>query len=248
MKRMKTILIVIFCWITCVIYAQPAIEKKLPWDYPVKLGTEEWNKMNSHQEAVNACQIPEGVLTSLSTEDLTEICLQYPFLFGSLFVCDTYEQGIHSLFGTFNGIKELFQREDVSKELLKQYHTMIQNLTILDGNDSDTLKALFIGTIAGTEILLSSYETPDSKKENHIEMLQQLVNGYEQKLMYPEIFGGFSLGTNFFARAKIIVKMDEQMLEQIPLKEKNRVFQLGRTDETTINTINNLSYQLIKEK
>lgn len=246
---MKAILIVVFSLVTCVAYAQPATEKKLAWDYPVKPRTDEWNKMTSHQEAVDACQIPEELFSSLSTEDLTVICLQYPLLAESLFSCNSYDQCLTSLFKEFNGIGELFKREDTAKELMKQYHAKIKNLSYLEGKDSDTLKGLFIVSIAVLEILITHYDSPNSlTKENNLEILQVLMVGYEQKMKYPNYFGSFALQTNFFARAKIIVKMDEQKLERIPQKDQNSVFLLGRFDEPTTHVINELSYQLIKEK
>jgi len=53
----------------------------LVWDYPAKLCTEEWAQFSAFQEMIDACLIPEDVLSLLSTEELLDVCLQYPLLF-----------------------------------------------------------------------------------------------------------------------------------------------------------------------
>ncbi|MDR1102936.1 MAG: hypothetical protein LBL42_04170 [Tannerella sp.] len=54
-------------------------QQELPWDYPVKPGTDGWIQLHSHDDMIDVCQIPEAVLSGLSTADLTDICLDYPY-------------------------------------------------------------------------------------------------------------------------------------------------------------------------
>jgi len=217
-------------------------DRDLPWNFPI--GTDEWNKMTTHQEALDACQIPEEILASLSTEDLTEICLQYPFLVVSLTSCNSYDPCLNALFREFNGIRELFLREDAAKALLKKYRCLMQNrnLSFLEEPTmSDVEKGLFTLSTVYPEFLISRYQTPDDSKEDYIEILQQLVCGYEKKLMYPF----FSYKVNFYARAVMLVKIDEQNLESIPQKGNNGVFERGWLDEPTVSAIDELSCQYI---
>ena len=208
----------------------------LPWDYPIKPETEEWDRM-TYPEQLDACQIPEEVLTSLSTEDLTKICLQYPFLLETLFLGSHYEQGLNSIFRNFNGIRKLFQREDVAKELLKQYRYVIQ-ISPESTREFSTLK------IWALELILTRYQSSDDSKDNYMEIVQYLVCGYKKKLMYPEIF---SNGLNFYARAIILLKINEKNLESIPQNGSNGVFQNGHCDELTERAINDLSCQYINQ-
>ena len=211
--------------------------KDLPWDYPVKPGTEEWNQLSLKHidERVNVCQIPEDILSTLSTEDLTELCMQYPLLSQILFVYNTYEGGLNTLFSHFNGIRELFQRNDGVKELLRKYRYIIQN-------SPDTTGDFDIQNIRALEVILARYQSPDDSKENYMEIVQYLVCGYKKNLMNPEILLQV---TNFYARAVILAKIDEQKLESIPRKGSNHVFQLGYLDEQTERAINELSCQYI---
>jgi len=214
-------------------------DRELPWNYPI--GTEEWNKMTTHQEALEACQIPEEILASLSTDDLTELCLMYPFFVEALTVYPSYELGLIGMFRDFNGIRELYQRKDVAKALLKKYRCLMQRMSILNGPALNVEKGLYICSIFDTELLLSHYQSPDDSKENYIEILQQLVCGHEKRLMHPE----FYMGRVFYARAKMLVKIDEQNLESIPQGGSNDIFLKGRCDELTERAINDLSCQYI---
>lgn len=241
-------LLVIFCMVVGVVNAQTVREKKLPWDYPVKLGMKEWEQLDTRQKRLNACQIPIDVLSSLSTEDLTEICMQ-THLVMEVFHYSSYEIGLDSLFKNFNGIRELFKRKDVAKGLLKWYENAIQNLSYLEGDATDVQKGRFTLNIAVMELLFTRYFSPDDAlKKNYLEILQILVDGYEKMFMYPESFAGFSFSINIYSRAHQIIKISEQNLEKIPQKDKNRIFISGALDEETLNVINELSYQLIKER
>jgi|AGTN01.3.fsa_nt_gi hypothetical protein len=72
----------------------------LAWDYPVKPGTGGWRIFQSNQEKVEACQIPEEILSSLSTEDLAELYLQYPLLY-DVFAFDNLNNGLEKLYNDF---------------------------------------------------------------------------------------------------------------------------------------------------
>ena len=48
------------------------------YDFPVKPGSAMWNNFETHQQMLDACQIPENVLSKMSTEDLVTTCLNYP--------------------------------------------------------------------------------------------------------------------------------------------------------------------------
>ena len=209
---------------------------ELPWDYPVKPGMEEWKRFQSNKEMTEACQIPESILSSLSTKELTAICLQYPLLL-SMFAFNTPDQGIDALFNEFNGIRELFKRNGASKELLIWYNCQIRNCSLLvEKNFSDVEKGCFVYSIAKIEYLLSR------ATDNQMDILKNLVAGYETKLKYPDYFIS-GLNYNLFSRAHIIDNMCKQCFDDVP--EKGYLFAVFYLKET-IDIINKLSYQLIK--
>ncbi|OJV80512.1 MAG: hypothetical protein BGO34_15535 [Bacteroidia bacterium 44-10] len=140
--------------------------EKLAWDYPVKPGTEEWNKIQSSQEMLNACQIPERVLTSLSTKDLAELCLSYPLLGDMLFSNTSIQDGFNFISSTFNGFQELFKRKDAGIELLKQYEQF--NLDSFKKNKGITITNVFydlcIDIVMGQHLILSQLNTEEKNK------------------------------------------------------------------------------------
>lgn len=42
------------------------------WDYPIKPNSKEWKELNSNQEKVKVCQLPDNVLKKTKTSDLLE--------------------------------------------------------------------------------------------------------------------------------------------------------------------------------
>lgn len=51
-----------------------------PYQYPITPADEAWADFKTSQEMYDACQIPDGVLTRMTTEALLETVLNYPFL------------------------------------------------------------------------------------------------------------------------------------------------------------------------
>jgi len=219
--------------------------KKLPWDYPVKPGTDAWAKFQTHDEMVAACQIPEDILSNLSTEDLTDICLQYPLLI-DIFAFNIVNDGLDKLFSDFNGIKELYRRKDLSVSLLKRYNEKIQNFSYLNGKVADVDKGSFTMSVSILEALFSRVQEQNNEGTGFKEILKDLVAGYEGKLRYADYFKGTGFQFNFFSRAWVISKMDPEFISQLHGKDKDNVLYSGMLDERSINIINDWSYRLIK--
>ena len=169
---MKTIIgILITFMLLNVFTATITQEKILTWNYPIKPGTEEWKKFNSHDDMVEACRIPETICNSISTAELTELCMQYPLLYNA-FAFNNLNDGLDKPYGDFNGIRELFGRKDAVHELLQRYNKKIDNLSFLRRPYADRDKGSFIISISLLEPILCRNE------------LQNLVSGYEKKAMY----------------------------------------------------------------
>ena len=214
--------------------------QELAWDYPVKPGTEKWKNMGSLQ-IIAANQIPDDILSTLSTEDLTKICLQWPLL---MFNGERTNMVLDRIFLEFNGFRELFQREDVSQALLNHYQCKMQNIYIvIDPDKTPYERGAYITSIEDLEIIISRYQSQDETKENYMAILENLVCGYEKKLTCQNKFT--SQGSNFFSRAHIIAKIRPESIDEFP--------RLGYALWSEImsplasDIINELSYQLIKQ-
>ena len=214
----------------------------LPWDYPVKPGMEEWAQFKSNEEMVMACQIPEKVLSSLSTEDLTDLCLRYPLL-GDIHAFNFLDMGLNKLFSDFNGIRELYKREEISNYLIKRYRGKMDTLSSFTNADTLGLEMAFLQiSIANMDALFSRIEKQNGSLK---EVLQALVDGYEVTSNL-DINKRFFLEYNYFSRAHVIIKICDKCIEEIPQGSNNAVFSPHGADVETADIINKLSYQLIK--
>ena len=238
MKKITLIIAIICTFFIC----EAQINDNATWDYPVKPGMPEWKEFQLTTEMVKAYQIPEDVLSSLSTNDLTETCLQYP-LFINVYAFNSLSDGIENLNSEFNGIRELYSRKDAAIGLIKHYNEKVQSFSFLDKANSEAAKGIFMISVTNLEILLSQIVQHDY--ESRKEILKCLVNGYEEKLNYKNYFG-YGFLTNCFSRAKVIEKMDKAFINKLPGKELNPVISSGIVDDKTFNIINELSYELIK--
>ena len=229
----------------------PICRNDMVWDYPVKPGTEEWEQLQTVKERIDICQIPENLLSSLSTDDLTGISMQYPLMSFDLFFYRPHDNGLDTLIKKFNGVRELLLREDASKSLLKWYDCAIQNLSFLHGDASVSTKGDYILKIAAASLLLSRcLLQDDANKEHCMEIVQHLVCGYEKMVIdYTEFFGYFSnsmsYAANCYTRIKIIIKIDEHSLVKIPQGFSNILFINAELDDQTRCSVDELSCQFI---
>jgi hypothetical protein len=64
----------------CLIFSMNSIFSQTAriWDYPVRYGTEEWKKLKSFKDQLNAYNIPDSLLKIMETKDLVATCILYP--------------------------------------------------------------------------------------------------------------------------------------------------------------------------
>jgi hypothetical protein len=235
-KRLLFIFIFIFSF---VIYAQ---EK---WFYPIKPGTKEWMELESNKEKVEVCQIPENILQKISTNDLMTLCLQYPLLY-DVFAFNNLNDGLKKLFSDFNGIREFSKNENAINRLQEQYLSEIRNFTEKLNKGSDLEIGYSIINISILEVLLSYSDFHiGTSKESQKKILENLLFGYREKIKYAEYFQGIGFTSNLFARAHLILKIDTASSEKFK-EENNSVLFSGMADAELIDTIDSLSYNLIK--
>jgi len=146
-SEMKKMLIFCICFLSLPLIAQ---ESDIPYDFPVKPGTEQWAKLSSSRERDEACVIPDEVLKSLSTKALLITCLNYPRL-ADVFCADNLQKGFEFYSKHFDGLYELLNRSDLNRVLLDFYSEInINNYRINSTNDKISL-----AQIAFFELLLS---------------------------------------------------------------------------------------------
>jgi hypothetical protein len=93
------------------------------YHFPVKPGTEAWNQLETHEDMLAVCQVPEDVLRTMSTKGLVETVLNYPLYIDTL-LFNTPQQGFDRVAAGFNGLRELLNRTDAGTEIMARYRAM----------------------------------------------------------------------------------------------------------------------------
>lgn len=144
--------------------------------YPISPEDEEWKNM-SYAELLEALALPEELVDSLSTEDLAEWALAYPYL-GDIFLYDSVKAYLDSLSRKSYLFSALFAREDVNEVLLDKFEELQVDYSMLaddnaEGVDTFTESGYF------KELFLQCYfrtvrtDLPEEEKRRLKEILKE---------------------------------------------------------------------------
>ncbi len=181
-----------------------AQQKRGPYDYPIKPGTPEWKALTSHEQKRQVCQIPQPILSSMSTPDLLETCLNYP-LYGDMMAYDRVQEGFEYVKKGFNGLQELLKRNDVGAALVERYGKM--DPAAIDSTWTSVKKGEYSLKFFSIEILLAQEEViTNLSKNNRIQLLRESHKKMTAKQKHPEIYGLMGLTNNALLMGRIILK------------------------------------------
>lgn len=144
-----------------------------------------WKTFQTLEEMQSACQIPDDVLSNLSTEELVQICMDYP-LFGNYLAYDNETFGIKKVMAGFNGFTELKKRTDAAEKLLDRYANVNVMALNEDRENAEIYPNLKLGYL---EMILCSGEIESLYQG---EALQRLENLQEQKLTEKQLTNSHS--------------------------------------------------------
>jgi hypothetical protein len=232
-KMKKKILLCILLLVSNSIQSQKQVD--IPYEYPVKPGSEKWGAFISGQQMLEACQIPQKVLNSLTTKALAETCMNYPLFFEYLTVNDERE-GIKKMIEKFNGLRELSKRNDGTLELIKIYKAM----PVLSKIPNPTSKEYHLPyKLPFIELLLSddNFINQLNLKER-TELKKIVLDRYENKLANPNVYSLYNISKTFLLGAVILDKQDEAI--SISTEER-------KTLKTYINNHVNATPELLTE-
>ena len=166
-----------------------------PYNYPVRPGMPEWAEFTNHQQMINACEIPETILHSMTTEALVDTVLNYP-LWIDPYLHDDINYGFSLMANHFNGMTELMTREEASDLLLERYQqTEILNPVMLHSIDvEDYFYLSNIELMLAQEVFYSSLD-----EESQTILTVEAEEKYEQRSKYPEKYGTITQSTFYYA-------------------------------------------------
>ena len=169
---------------------------KIGWTYPIRPGMAEWRQFTTGRQMWEACQIPQNILETLSTEELAEICFDFPLYFNYT-AFDNERLGINYVINNFNGLKELSKRNDGAKELVNIYKRC-------PVSPRDENFAIFKPSYL--ELLLSNDAFIKQLDDRMYDELEKIVlEKYMGKLENPQVYGLYSINHTFLLGAVVIV-------------------------------------------
>lgn len=120
-KTVLTLLLAIFCQAA---FAQDAGKTAVKgYDYPVRPGTPEWAKLQSHDEMLKVCAIPTEKVRTMTTDALLATALSYPLIHDYLAYNDMLG-GMTTVMARSEAWQEFVTRPDAAQKLLAQYVAM----------------------------------------------------------------------------------------------------------------------------
>lgn len=171
------------------------------FEYPMKSGDGKWEQMNSVEERITALQIPEAILTSIPTERLLDICLDFPYLLDVLFY-DDYQKGLEALKKEFNGFNELFNRKDLGKCALAKCKNFSTQLDQLNGK-RDIEKGQFSFQSFVLELIIAQDNVIESFSDDDEKVLLDLtIQNMELKTNHADIFSNINIIPSYLLYAK----------------------------------------------
>jgi len=192
---MKKLLLIFGCLLSVLVLAQ---ETDIPYDFPVKPGTEQWAKLSSSDEMNEVCIIPDQILRKMSTKALFITCLNYPRLI-EIFLADNLQAGFDFYVDHFSGLKELVKRSDLKKVLLQAYINLdIPSRKMIDYDlKLSYIHPFIIELLISQEVIINQYN-----KNEKFELLTEAIKKLEQRQMLGQSF--FSQLTSALILSRIL--------------------------------------------
>ena len=151
---------------------------------------EVWSTYQSLEEMQRACQVPDSILVTLTTEDLVKLCMDYP-LYGIYTAYNNEQDGIRVIMDGFNGFGELKKRKDASKALVDCYEAFDADKMVAvmaaDVDFNSDLNPLKLGYL---ELLLSTDEISSMLDAEDVARLEKVrIEQLRKQEALPEFFG-----------------------------------------------------------
>lgn len=189
-----------------------AIVADAPWtcihiySYPIVVGTAEWKAL-SIQERKERLQLPDNLLDNMRTEDLIEVCLDYPYALDySAF--DDYQTGFMALYKQFNGLRELLSRDDLAEPFLLRLDINWKKADlILEMIDTAPLKVGYYSSLSCMLFKLMLAQDAVINQMSHSQLRRMLdicIRNTDIEIAYPEIWSSSAHASTLFIYAKVI--------------------------------------------
>jgi len=156
------------------------------YEFHLKPGTASWAELSSHEEMLEATQIPQGILKKMSTQGLVETALNYP-LYLDMLAYDDPQVGFQRVAERFNGLKALLERPDAGTELLARYKAFDPTITegwALEQQGAHAARLMYLEMMLSQE---SIREKLTAEEQLQLAVEKEVKNKVKQQ--YSEVYG-----------------------------------------------------------
>lgn len=156
--------------------------------YPITPNTSEWREYKTTADRLKALQIPEGLLSLISTEELIDVCLDFPYI-GEFLCFNDYQYGFEKVTNKFNGYKELMNRKDLVKVLpskASEIHKLIDTSSDRKSTINSQIKLIAFDFLIIQEDILNQFDKntrnqlqDEIRKTAQLNLNSTIIQGYE---------------------------------------------------------------------
>ena len=179
---MKKLLIIILWIISANVSAQLSDE---PYTFPIRPGSKQWAELTTSKQMDEVCVVPDEIIKTLSTKGLLLTCLDYPRI-SDVFCSNSLQSGFEFYINHFNGLKELYNRDDVHITILEYYPEIdIQKCFMRhDTEYPNFFQVAFLELMLAQDKTIKTYD--ESKKS---ELLSLAITNLEKRREKKESIG-----------------------------------------------------------
>lgn len=184
------------------------------YKYPILPGTPAWANLQTGQQRLQACQIPDSILSKISTEGLIQSWLDFP-LNNEIFSSNSPQNAIEYFIINFSGLRELVKRNDVADKLYKRYQLLNPSCITIYPTGVEQGKFTFIFTYIKLALAQDTIlnKMPLQHKKT---LMREALGKYELLKKYSQYYDGFTIDLSLFICARTMVNCQYQpFLNQI---------------------------------
>lgn len=174
------------------------------FEYP-----QNWGKYKTYKERLNALQIPQSQINKIVSDELLEICMNFPYV-ANLGCYYDLQLGLSNIERMFNGFRELNSRQDYSEVLIRKYRQLPFEISILKSATPIEIGAFSCKTMLLESMIIHAMNSSifsNVQIDDIMYMAQKLL---ELKQELPAYFGSRSLATTKNVQSKCIDYLSEK--------------------------------------
>lgn len=198
-----------------------------------------YSQKRTKKDIIIESQLPQSQLKNMSTEELLEACLNYPYMADLMFA-----QDIPLMFkyirDEFNGFQEIFKRSDFPEVLLSYYHNF--NFEKINEFQENYERGLYMFKFCYLNVLLSQDDIVQ-KMANKNNIANQIYNKYKETNK-PELSSFNSLITKNYVSYSLLKYLEHtdkgEHSTAKRLMEKSRSFDIYSINHQDFDDLINL--------